>query len=133
MGLIGIIKPQSTVLSSAINKSKQHLEKNYWECRESNLGLLGEKQVCYLCAMQPPSLSLSEVGVVIFGVGGVVVVVFCVGVVAFGVNFFVIFSFKGDGKKFLMLIFSFFSRSRAASFSAAWGARKNGRKVDLLF
>ena len=76
MGLIDIIKPPSTVLSSAINKSKQHLEKNYRECRESNLGLLGEKQVCYLCAMQPPSLSLSEVGVVIFGVGGVVVVVF---------------------------------------------------------
>ena len=24
------------------------------ECRESNLGLLGEKQDCYLCAMQPP-------------------------------------------------------------------------------
>ena len=130
MGLIGIIKPLSTVLSSAINKSKQHLEKNYWECRESNLGLLDEKQVCYLCAMQPPSSSLSEVGVVIFGVGGVVVV-FCVGVVgvAFGVNFFVIFSFKGDGKKFLMLIFSFFSRSRAASFSAAWGRVKMVEKL----
>ena len=25
----------------------------FWECWESNPGLLGEKQVCYLCAMQP--------------------------------------------------------------------------------
>ena len=25
----------------------------FWECCESNLGLLGEKQVGYLCAMQP--------------------------------------------------------------------------------
>ena len=29
-------------------------EKN-WERREYNVGLLGETQVCYLCAMQPPS------------------------------------------------------------------------------
>ena len=43
--------PLSTVLSSAINKSQQHEEKNYWERRESNLMLLGEKQVCYLCAI----------------------------------------------------------------------------------
>ena len=26
----------------------------YWECWESNPPMLGEKQVCYLCAMQPP-------------------------------------------------------------------------------
>ena len=45
----------STVLSSAVDKSQQRLEKNSWEeHRESNLGLLGKKQVCYLCAMQPP-------------------------------------------------------------------------------
>ena len=53
MGSIDIIKPMSSVLSSALGKSQQHQEKNSWECRESNLGLLGEKQVCYLCAMQP--------------------------------------------------------------------------------
>ena len=42
MGLIDIIKPMSTVLSSAINKSLQHQEKNSWEH--------------YLCAMQPAQL-----------------------------------------------------------------------------
>ena len=36
MGLIDMIKPLSTVLSSAINKSQQHQEKNSWERRESN-------------------------------------------------------------------------------------------------
>ena len=51
MGLIDIIKPPSTVLNSAVNKSKQHQEKNAWERRELNPGLLGENQVCYLCAM----------------------------------------------------------------------------------
>ena len=54
MGLIDIFKPLSTVLNSAVNKSQQHQEKNSWEHQESNLGLLGEKQVCYLCAMQIP-------------------------------------------------------------------------------
>ena len=54
MGSIDIIKPLSNVLSSAINKSHEHQEKNTLECRELNLGLLGEKQVCYLCAMQSP-------------------------------------------------------------------------------
>ena len=54
MGLIGIFKPLSTVLSSAINESQQHQEENSWELRETNQGLLGEKQVCHLCAMQPP-------------------------------------------------------------------------------
>ena len=55
MGLIDVIKLLSTVLSSANNKSQQHQDKNSWECRESNPGLLGEKQVCYLCDMKPPS------------------------------------------------------------------------------
>ena len=32
---------------SAVNESKQRQEKNSWECRESNLGLLGAKQVRY--------------------------------------------------------------------------------------
>ena len=36
MGSIDIIKPLSTV--SAITKSHQHQEKNFRECRESNLG-----------------------------------------------------------------------------------------------
>ena len=31
--------------------------KNSWERRESNLGLLGEKRKCYLCAMPPPLLN----------------------------------------------------------------------------
>ena len=30
--------------------------KKFQECWESKLGLLGEKQVCDLCAMQPPQL-----------------------------------------------------------------------------
>ena len=56
MGLTVFIKPLSTVLSSAVYKFQHREGKNYWECRESNLGLLGEKLVCYLCAMQPPNL-----------------------------------------------------------------------------
>ena len=55
MGLIDVFKPLSTVLSSAFNKSQQHEEKNSWELRESNPELLGEKQVCHLCALQPPN------------------------------------------------------------------------------
>ena len=45
---IDIIKPLATVLSSAVNKSQQPQRKN------STPGLLGEKQVCHLCALQPP-------------------------------------------------------------------------------
>ena len=33
---------------------QKNLLENYWECRESNPGLLGEKRQCYLCAMPPP-------------------------------------------------------------------------------
>ena len=58
MGTIDIVRPLSTDLSVAVNKSQQHREKNSWERRESNPGLLGEKQVCYLCAMQPPIIAL---------------------------------------------------------------------------
>ena len=54
MGSMDIIKPLSTVLRNAVNKSQQYREKNSWECRESNSGLLGEKQVCYLCAKKFP-------------------------------------------------------------------------------
>ena len=52
MGLIDIIKPMSTVLSSVVNKSPQDQEKNSNEHQESNPGQQGEKQVCCLCAMQ---------------------------------------------------------------------------------
>ena len=54
MGSIDIIQPLSTVRRSTANISQHHKEKNRWECRESNPGLLGEKQVCYLFAMLPP-------------------------------------------------------------------------------
>ena len=47
MGLIDIIKPLSSVLSSAVNKSQQHQEKKSWESLELNRGLLGEEQICY--------------------------------------------------------------------------------------
>ena len=56
MGAIDIIKPLCTVLSSGVNKSWQHQEKNYLKCQELNQGQLGEKQVCYLCAIQPQRL-----------------------------------------------------------------------------
>ena len=32
------------------------ISKSFWECRESNPGLLGEKHEHYLCAMQPPPM-----------------------------------------------------------------------------
>ena len=54
MGSIDIGKPLSTALSSAVHKSQQHQDKNSWERWVSNPGLMGEKQECYLCAMQPP-------------------------------------------------------------------------------
>ena len=53
-----MIKPLSTVLSSAVNKSKQHQDKNSWEHRESNPGPLGEYQKCNFCARQPPCVSI---------------------------------------------------------------------------
>ena len=59
MGSIAIIKPLSTVLSSAVKKSQKYQEKNSWEHRESTPGQLGKKQVCYLCAMQPPVFAKS--------------------------------------------------------------------------
>ena len=58
MGLIGIIKPLTTVLSIAILKSKQHHEKNSLESQESNPRLLGQKQGCLLCAVQPANYIL---------------------------------------------------------------------------
>ena len=59
MGSIDIIKPLSPFRRSAVNKSEQYQEKNYWERQESNLELLGEKPVCYLCAMKPPDHGLN--------------------------------------------------------------------------
>ena len=51
MGLIDMIKPLSTVQSSAVNKSQQPQEKNSWECRDSNPGPHGAKRerfpLCY--------------------------------------------------------------------------------------
>ena len=41
----------STVASSAANRTQKHQEKNSWHRRELNPRLLGEKQVCHLCAM----------------------------------------------------------------------------------
>ena len=52
MGLIDIIKPLSIFLSNVVSKSKQHQDKNSWECQEPNPGPLGEKQEYYLCAVQ---------------------------------------------------------------------------------
>ena len=63
MDSIDIIKLESTVLSHAVNESQQHKEKNYWDRQESNPGLLGGKQVCYLFAMQPPLLHISLISV----------------------------------------------------------------------
>ena len=54
MGSINIIKPLFTVLSSVDNKSQLLQEKYYWKCQDLNPGRLGEKQVCYLCAIHPP-------------------------------------------------------------------------------
>ena len=61
MGLIDIIKPLSSVLSSAINKSRQHQEKTSCECQELNRGL-GKKQLCYLCTsvLSSPILSFLQ-------------------------------------------------------------------------
>ena len=51
-----IVKPLFTVQSSnTINKFHQHQEKNSWECRESNLGMLGAKQERYPLHHAPPS------------------------------------------------------------------------------
>ena len=57
MGLMDFFKLLSSVLSSAANKFQQHQEKHSWDCLEQNLGLLGERQECYLFAMQPLHLT----------------------------------------------------------------------------
>ena len=59
MGLMDIIKPLSTVQSSGVQRSQQNEEKR--EHRESNPGLLSEKQECHFCAMQTPLVSNLEI------------------------------------------------------------------------
>ena len=46
MSSIDIIKPLSTVLSSAVNTSNQHQDKNSLTRQELNLEMLGEMQEC---------------------------------------------------------------------------------------
>ena len=53
MVLIEGIKPLSTVLIRAVNKSQQHQEKNSWERQESNLELPDGKRNYHLFAMLP--------------------------------------------------------------------------------
>ena len=57
--IIDIFKPLSTVLSDAVTKSHNIKRKIHgsWECGELSPGLLGEKQVCYLCAVRQPETS----------------------------------------------------------------------------
>ena len=54
MGLIDMMKPLSTVLSSVVNKSRQHQEKIYREHQESNPGPLDAKQEAIHCDIDPP-------------------------------------------------------------------------------
>ena len=54
-GSIDIIRPLFTVLSSVVNKSQQHWETFLGKPRIKTW-LQGEKQVCYLCAMQPATI-----------------------------------------------------------------------------
>ena len=53
MGFIGFIKSLSNVLSSDVDKPQEHQEKDFWKCQESNPGLLGEKQLCFLSYAAP--------------------------------------------------------------------------------
>ena len=53
MGSIDIIKPLSSVLSSAINKSQQDQEKNFQKRQESKPGPLGTKwELLYAAPLQ---------------------------------------------------------------------------------
>ena len=54
MSLTNIFKPLSTFLKSAPSINLNIIKIIFWERLESNPGPLGEKQECYLCAMQPP-------------------------------------------------------------------------------
>ena len=58
MGSIDIFKPLSALLSAArsINPSSIEIFRKNREYRELTLGLLDEKQECYLCAVKPLSL-----------------------------------------------------------------------------
>ena len=54
MGSINIRELLSTFLWPAMLIHLSNIERNVWECQESNRGPLSEKQECYLCAKQPP-------------------------------------------------------------------------------
>ena len=41
-----------------VNKFVQHQDNKFWECRESNPGLLGEKHKRDLCALPTPKNKL---------------------------------------------------------------------------
>ena len=45
------------MLSINLSKIYHYSSEKLRECWELKLGLLGEKQECYVCAMQPPPLS----------------------------------------------------------------------------
>ena len=80
MGSIDIIKFLSTVLSTTVNQSQQHHQKNYWESRESKPTPLGAKQErypsCYAvpcadCTLQQPySLHYMPLGLSVLDVTG---------------------------------------------------------------
>ena len=53
MGLIDIFEPLFTLLQLAPSINLGNIKINLSECWDSNLGLLGEKQECYLYDMQP--------------------------------------------------------------------------------
>ena len=45
----------TTFLKPALSINLSNSGRNFRECQESNLGPQGEKQICYLSAMQPPT------------------------------------------------------------------------------
>ena len=49
MGLINYL-----ALALSIQSNQRTAVDKSWQCRESNLGPLGVKFKCYLCAMEPP-------------------------------------------------------------------------------
>ena len=55
MGLINIFQRLSTLLQPAQSINLSSIEMDFWKWRESNPGLPGEKQECYLSAMQSPN------------------------------------------------------------------------------
>ena len=54
MGLIKIFKPVTNFPKPVPSINLGNVKLYFWECRELNPGRLGEKQECYLFAIQPP-------------------------------------------------------------------------------